>query len=192
MPSILHWPEHAEYTVRGGGHQLCLFWGDPPASAIQAILHAPCDLAVAHLGGVLFLMYQFEGGVASSAAAYARGYRRGYARGYSGAARPGGRRRTGTPGTPAPGPTAERAPAEHEVLSVYLVDADTGVLRGARTLPLSAPMAAALGRALCQEEAKPYRGDYAYGREVARALARYPSVKAMLPQALAYSRYEEG
>ena len=157
---------------RRGGHELRLFWGNPPQAAIAAILGAPCEFAVAHLRGVLFLLYRFEGGIDSSAAPYTRG-------------RTG---RTRTP--PGPGPAAGPAAAEHDALSVYLVDADTGILRGRRTVALSPPMLAALEAALREQRAKPFRGDYAYRREISWAHALYPSAEAMLPRALAYCRCE--
>lgn len=193
VPCVIHWPQHAEYSVRDGGHELRLFWGSPPQAAITAILGAPCEFAVAHLGGVLFLLYGFEGGIDSSAAPYTPGHT--------------DQRRTGSTRTaPGSGPVAgavagpmassvvDAAAAEHdvlrEVLSVYLVDADTGILRAMRTVSLSPSVSAALEDALREERAKLHQGDHAYGKEVSRARSQYSSAKAMLPYALAHCRCE--
>ena len=73
---------------------------------------------------------------------------------------------------------------------MYLVDAGTGLLRGTRTLALSPAVWATLEAALGAERAKPFRGDYAYGKEVARARDEYPTPKAILRQALASCRCE--
>jgi hypothetical protein len=172
-PSVIRWPEHTEYTVRDGTHELRLFWNDPAPATVAAITAAPCDLAVAHLRGVLFLLYRFEGGVALSAAAYTRGH------GEQGGR--GGKKRT--PASPEP------APAEtDDVLSVYLVDARTGMLRGTRIVSLSSSMSAALESALREQNAMPFQSNYAYGREVFWAQSPYSSAAAMLPYAITHCR----
>jgi hypothetical protein len=123
VPCVVHWPEHAEYTVRAGRHELRLFRSSPPQAAIAAITGAACEFAVAHLRGVLFLLYRFEGD--SDAAAP-------YTRGHTGQGLPGSTR---TP--PSPLATGRAATTEPQEMSVYLVDAGTGLLRGTRTLALS-------------------------------------------------------
>src|SRR5689334_20726533 len=74
MPCVVRWPQHAEYTVRQGRHELRLFWRSPPPAVVAAIQGGACEFAAAHLGGVLFLLYRFEGGIDSWAAPYTRGH----------------------------------------------------------------------------------------------------------------------
>jgi hypothetical protein len=62
---------------------------------------------------------------------------------------------------------------------VFLVDAETGLLRGLRRVAMSAGMASELNAAVREEDAKPFHGDDAYRREVMRAASRYPSPAAM-------------
>jgi hypothetical protein len=185
VSGVVRWPEHDAFTVpeAGRGYQLCLYQRAPTGATASAIRDGAGDLAVAYLSGVLFLLYRFDGEAARgsrgwSAVAYTRGGYGSTPRSIPGAAPANGGGRAADPDTTS------------GVLSVFVVNADTGMLRGMRRVALPPEMAARLNAAVRDEDAKPFHGDHLYHREVARARSPYPSDKAMLAHALASCHFD--
>jgi hypothetical protein len=180
VAGVVRWPEHDEYTVpeAGRGHELRLYQHAPTAGTAGTVMGGAGDLAAAYLSGVLFLLYRFDGETVRGSGGWAAAA---YTRGHGNIPRA---TRADGAGSAADPDTASG------VLSVFMVNADTGVLRGERRVALPPEMAARLNAAVRDEDAKPFRGDHVYHREVARARSPYPSAKAMLTHALASCHFD--
>jgi hypothetical protein len=171
MGGVVHWPERAVYTVPeiGQDHELHLFCPAPTEILAHAVTDGDGDIAAVTLSGVLFLLYRFgaEGTPRSgdwSAVPYKRREKAAVRGASADIARPG----TG---------------GEAAKLSVFVVDATTGLLCGLRRIALPPGMANRLNAAIRREDARPFRGDHANQREVVWARSPYPSAKAMLANA---------
>lgn len=176
VAGVVRWPERDDYAVPrlGQGHRLCRFAGKTAGDMAAAVTGGPGDVAAACVSGVLFLLYRFENeamrGHPWSAAAYVRGQHP-------------------APPMGATDSAASLADAANDVLTVLVVDAATGMVRGLRRLPIPAALATGLDAAVRNQDARTFRGDYLYSQEVARVRAIYPSADHMLSRAFGTSHF---
>jgi hypothetical protein len=159
-PDVRRWSEGAEYNWRGGGHELVLRLSRPTAVEVAAVQRAPLDLALWTGDDVLVLLYRFGAGG------------------------------SGIPWSDAPYsihrvPEAERVPppelepGQMPLMTVVLLDADTGIVRVVRAVSLPHGFGAALHAAIRAQLERPYPGDAAYEAEIAQLFRRWPQSKAL-------------
>lgn len=159
-PARRVWPETAQYSYRGGGHELVLFLRRPTPAEVAAVRGGASEFALYHHEDQICLLYRFG--------------------------RPG----EGIPWSDAPTswhlvPAAERvlppatSGAERALLTVVLVDAADGLVRALRTVTWSPAFTAAVHAALRDQAARPW-SEALYDANRTLLYARYPSTEALL------------
>jgi hypothetical protein len=114
-PERTRWLEGVEYSYDRNGHTLLLIWSGLDHQVVEAVRKGRVDLALWARGGVVILLYRIEGACDWSDAPY------------SWHIVPPERRQL------PPMPAAE----ERALLSVILVDADTGLVRVLRAVTMA-------------------------------------------------------
>lgn len=160
-PTRTHWPEAVEYNYRSGGHELRMFLPSPGDGEVEAVRHGAASFALYIEHPVLLLLYRFADTIEWSDAPYSWWMVAAEMR--------------GTPPV--------LAKTERVVLSITLVDADTGIIRALRALSWSAGFSAQMHRAIRQQA----EGSFDQGRfdqTLERIYQRYPKTISILPHAI--------
>lgn len=146
------WDEGVDYNYRSEQHELRLFLESPTPREIKDITKGPARFALAVEGDVIFLCYKL-GDLPWSDSTY--NYHL----------------------VPADQQTLppETTPTEHAVLTIVLIDAATGIVRGLRFVTFSPSFTQALHAAIRQQAARPYPGNEAYDAHIARIYSAYDS-----------------
>jgi hypothetical protein len=165
-PTRTRWDEGVDYNYRSGSHELRMFLGGPTQREIRDITQGPCEFALLPYKDVLFFLYRFGTALPWSDATYSFHLVR---RSLPDEAIP-------------PGPAQMQEP--HDLLTVILVDATTGVIKGLRVATFSPAFTAALRSSIQRQVESPWPGDKEYDRQLAEAYAKYPSSQAMLKDAI--------
>ncbi|XXX79215.1 hypothetical protein WMF30_10615 [Sorangium sp. So ce134] len=164
-PGRTRWPEAVQYQLRGGTHELVMFWPGLAVRDIAAVRRGPCEFALLVQQPVIWLLYRFDGACDWSDAPFSVHLV----------------------------PEAERGPAmavdtlgatTRALLHVVLVDAGSGVVRALRQVSLSPEFTAALHAGINEQLAAPW-DERAYDAALQRGYEAWPTAEAMLAAALA-------
>lgn len=136
-PNVTRWEELPEYNFRSGQHELLLFFRAPTGAEIESVKTGAARFAFTVEHDVIFLLYEFKPGVNWGDAAFQIHL-----------VKPDERK------LPEPEATETRA-----LLSVMLIDADTGILRAMRAITFSPEFTRALHEAIRQQAAAPFDPD---------------------------------
>ena len=60
-PGRTRWPEAGQYQLRGGTHELVMFWPNLSVRDIAAVRRGQCEFAVLVQQPVIWLLYRFDG-----------------------------------------------------------------------------------------------------------------------------------
>jgi hypothetical protein len=163
-PTRRRWPEDVDYNFRAGQHELRLFFRNPSAVDIDAIARGPCEFALLRGRDTFFFLYHFGDAVPWSD------------KPFSWWLVPEDERVT---------PKTADFPEPHDLLSIILVNADSGIIKALRVVTFSPAFTAAIRLAIADQAKYPFVGDAAYEAQIRAYYARYPSVEDMLPDAIA-------
>jgi hypothetical protein len=165
-PTRRSWPELVHYDYREAGHELAIFWNAPSRREIQAVSKEPIEFGLLIEPPALFFHSQFSlmGAPISTANSPYQWWLN----------RPEDRR------LPNPEPTED----ERILLSIVLIDAETGILKVIRAVSLSPEFSALLHQAIREQAAAPFVGAEAYGAHLQQVYARYPTPESMLARAI--------
>lgn len=130
-PERRSWPEQVEYNYRDGAHELRMFFARPNAREVGAITKGRAEFALGVQGPVVFLLYRFPPTMPTWSDAP-----------FSIHLVPENQRAI----PELPQPFEERA-----LLSIFLVDAATGILRGMRATTFSPEFTADLHAAIAAQ-----------------------------------------
>lgn len=145
------WPEAGQYQFRAGGHELLLFWRSPSEREVRDVARGDAEFALYVAPPLLVFLYRFGRMDWSDAP-------------YSWHLVPAAERTL-----PEPAHLAE----PHALLSVVLVDAESGIIRSLRALSMQPAFTAALSLAIRDQAAEPW--DTArYDAALAELYRRYP------------------
>lgn len=159
-PGRKRWPEGAEYNYRAGGHELAIRLSRPMPAEIEGVRRGQSEFALYASGDQLLLLYRFGA--------------------------PG----AGLPWSDAPYSWHE-APAEQRqllpetegaaraLLTVVLLDADTGLIRALRAVTFSPAFTTALHAAIRAQAGQPW-SEALYDANRALLYGRYPTTEALL------------
>lgn len=164
-PERTRWPEVTEYAYRDGGHQLRLFWRNLTPSVVRAVAKGPIHFGLLVRPPVVWLLYRIDGACDWSDAPYS----------------------IHLEGPDAPAPPDPELGADRALLTVILVDADTGLVRALRGVSSSPPFTAALHAAIRAQAAAPF-DRAAYDAAVRRDYAHFPQTAAMVREAVVLER----
>ena len=59
-PNVRQWQETVEYSFRGGGHELCLFYRNPQPHEVQAVERGRKEFALVVDGSVIVFLFRFH------------------------------------------------------------------------------------------------------------------------------------
>ncbi len=159
-PDAPSWPEGSEFNWEAGGASLVLRFDSPTSREAEATRRGSAEFALAVTGDVIWLLYQFSGGVIPWSDCS-----------YSWHLLPAERRGI---------PPAQDTGETRLLLSVILLDARDGIIRSLRTLTLDPEFTRALLGSIRVQASTPWCGQADYDRQIAAAYARWPSTEAML------------
>lgn len=148
------WPERVEYNFRGGGHELRMFLPGLRAREVRAVRQEPAEFGLLVEGDVLLFLYRFGAAIPWGDAPYSWHL-------------VGRHDPSEQILPPEPGSAEQRA-----LLTIILVDADSGIIRALRALTLSPAFTRALHAAIREQAARPWPGDAAYDRQLGAVQAR--------------------
>lgn len=149
-PKRTTWPEGAQYSYRAGAHELLLFIGSPTEHEVEAIRHGASEFALTTDGVALCLLWHFAP------------LRWGDAP-YFYWLVPDAERTTP--------PSIDPAGTTRALLSVTLIDAQTGIIRALRATSWSPAFTAAMHQAIRRQvELGPRH--HAYEHDIERLLSR--------------------
>ncbi len=152
-PSRTTWPEAVKYSYRDGQHELVAFRRRPSMAEIEALTEGPSEFALYVDGDLLLLLYRFQSLELDPVIDW-----------------------SDSPFTIHRVPESERRlPPDdpgHGQLHVLLVDADTGLVTGARTLRLDEAFTTALHGAIREQAARPW-SSADYDRALRQLYANY-------------------
>jgi hypothetical protein len=134
-PGMMSWPEAAQYNYRQGGHELVLFYLPPiDDDEVMAVTKQEARFGVDVEGDVIFFLYRFTGDEDWSDCPYSIHL------------------------VPPDQRTVPPILGNDELvlLSVILVDAESGIVRGLRAVTLSRTVSRALVTAIRAQAAKPW------------------------------------
>jgi len=163
-----NWGEHVEYNFRGGGHELRLFYPNITSAELDAIRDGPARFAFATVGDVIFFCWKF-GDLPWADSTFSAWLVSEDER------------------LP---PAAPSDPAERALLTVICVEADSGLVAALRVLTFSPDFTRRLQRAIRDQLGRPYPGEDAYMRQIARIYTAYNS--AEIAQRLAVATCKGG
>jgi hypothetical protein len=167
-PLRRQWPEGAQYGYRDGGHELLLFFRHPSPREVRAVESGPGEFALVAEGPLIVLLYQFR--LADHPGAVVR------------PAIPWGEALFTIHRVPLDErvlPELPHDPDERALLTVMLIDADSGIIHAIRALTFPPAFTAELEEAIRQQAALPYDSD-SYERLQAGLERRYPTTEALL------------
>ncbi len=155
------WPQMVDYNHRLG-HEMRMFVPDLSLSDVAAIAQGRLDLALVEEGPILFLLYRFAGFGPWSDAPYNWHLTR----------------------EALPEEASLPAP-DANLLTVLLVEANTGILKAIRAVGMDLEFARTLNAAIERQALAPWIGGAAYQAKIDAAYRRYSTSEAMLPRAIA-------
>lgn len=172
-PNKRHWPEGYDYNFRSGQHELRLFLRTPHLQEIEAVRKGAARFSFNTFGGpeVLFFSFGFQtpdGGELNGDGSYSWWL---------------------VPEDERQPPTLDFPPDQGALLTVLLVDAETGILKVIRGIGLGHKFTLALHRAILLQSKNPLPDDYD-GR-LKRVMARY-STRQLLNSGRRYRVGERG
>ncbi len=138
VEGIQHWQEGVEYNYRNGSHELRMFVNKPSVADIQIVREGGLKFYLYKRDSVIFFVYDFTAGFVGGCA-------------YSYHLVPKDEQIL------PPEPASEN---ECDLLTIFLVDARTGILRAMRTCTFSPRFTRALADAIREQAAKPFNQDY--------------------------------
>jgi len=148
------WPEAVQYSFRGGGHELVLFYRRPTASEIQDVRTGKAEFALAVYEDVLFFVSNFGGVDHWDDSPFSIHL---------------------VPEAERTLPPTELTPETRALLAVILVDASSGIIRAMRQVTLSPAFTAKLYELLRAQAARPFPGQVRYDQQIAHYYRRYNS-----------------
>lgn len=163
----VNWPEMAQYTYRGGRHELVLFIRGLTADDLQHLLSDDPEFALCVEGDVLVLLCCIGDDLPWQAACCSWHYV------------PENRRIL---------PESELSDESSPQLTVELIDANNGIVRGARSVRLPAKFARTLHAAIRQQAQSAWCGERKYRRQVDALKKKHPDPVSLLPNAIARTK----
>lgn len=148
-----NWGEHVEYNCRGGGHELRLFYPDLTPKELAAIRDGPARFAFAVSGDVIFFCWRF-GDLPWADSTFSIWL---------------------VPEEEREAPAQPKDPNERAALSVFCVEAKTGLIAALRFMTLSPDFTRRLHLAITAQLDRPYPGEAAYMAQCKRVYAAYSS-----------------
>jgi hypothetical protein len=162
IPGKTSFVEGVQYNFRSGEHELLMWLGSPSRAEVDDIRRGQAEFALVVRPPIIFLMYRFGKAITWSDSPYSYWMV------------PEDQRRV-------PDTTGMTEP--HALLSVILVDAANGLVRGLRAVSFSPAFTTALHLAIAEQAATPWVSQAAYDQALADYYRRYPSSAAMLREA---------
>ncbi|HPS58774.1 MAG TPA: hypothetical protein PK514_11775 [Spirochaetota bacterium] len=144
LPGATSWPEAAEYNYFSGNHELRFFVKNPTRYITEVMGKMPVQLGLFTQDDIILLIYRFTDYKKHLVPVH------GYSP-FSIHLVPENMRTL---------PEMPDGDEHEEMLRIHLVDADTGILKAARTVHLSPGFSAALCLAIIEQEKKPLTADY--------------------------------
>ena len=144
LPGTTSWPEAAEYNYFSGNHELRFFVKNPSRYISEVISKMPVQLGLFTQGDIILLVYKFTDYKKHLVPVH------GYSP-FSIHLVPENMRAI---------PVMPAGDEHEEALKIHLVDADTGILKAARTVHLSPGVSAALCNAIIEQGSRPLPDDY--------------------------------
>ena len=161
-PGITNWPEAVEYNYFSNNHELRFFLKNPSKYEVEVIRKMPVQLGLFTEDDIILLVYKFTD------------YKKHIipVHGYS----PFSIHLVPDNLRTVPDISAD---TEHqELLHIHLIDADTGILKGARSVTLSSDFTAALSTAIINQSNKPLTSDY--NERLLEIDSRYPDNESLM------------
>lgn len=137
VEGIQRWQEAVEYNYRNGAHELRMFVNKPSVSDIQIVREGGLKFYLYKRDSVIFFVYDFTAGFVGGCA-------------YSYHLVPEAEQIL----------PPEKGENDRDLLTIFLVDARTGILRALRTCTFSPRFTRALAEAIRDQAAKPFNPDY--------------------------------
>lgn len=162
LPGRDQLPPGFEYTFRGGAHQLLLVVDNLRRSETEDIAHGSCEFAVAVHQPVTFFLWRFGTSFPWSDSPYSYWM---------------------LPDNERQPPRAWNHGEPHAVLTVVLVEAETGLVRALRAVSLSPALTTALHLAIHQQVTDGWSGAHEYDQALMATYSRYPTTEALLQTA---------
>ena len=134
IPGRTNWPEAVEYNYRGGGHELRMFMANPTAREIAGIARGPVRFGLVVDDPAIVLVYRFEEAIPWSDAPYTIH------------AVPEDQRTV----------PPEIQPGERALLTIIVIDARSGIIKGIRALSFTEQFSRRLHQAIRDQAAKPF------------------------------------
>jgi hypothetical protein len=157
-PTRAKWPEAIDFNWRGGGFEMRMFLRGPTGEEIDGIGKGRAEFALHIESPAIFLLYRFVPGMAMwSDAPYS----------YHLAQR-------ALPEEVAL-PDILPSPQSRDLLSIILVDADSGLVKALREVSFSPEFSRALRQGVRDTSASAWPGDAQYDRLLKRVYARFPT-----------------
>lgn len=132
------WPENVEYNYRDGAHELRLFYLSPPPKKVADVQNGQVRLALYPYLDVIFFCFRFGDQSWSDSP-------------YNVNLVPAAQRQM---------PEDADTAAERRLLTTFLVDAATGILRAIRVVSMSPQFTRALHAAIWKQTGRPLPSDY--------------------------------
>lgn len=161
------WEERTEYNFREGGHELRIFMAHLTAREIADVRFNEAEFGLFVQGDILLFLYRFGRSIPWGDAPYSWHL-----------VPPEGRT------LPEPAHMAE----PHLLLTVFLVEATTGILKAIRQLTFSPAFGAALSLAILEQSQRPWPGGRGYDMQLGAVYTRYPRSSDLLKDAIARTR----
>jgi hypothetical protein len=167
VPGHAEWPEMAQYTYRGGQHELVIFVRAMTADDVQHLLSDDLEIALHVEGDLLVLLCRIGDGLPWQVACHSWHYV------------PENRRVV---------PEPEGLESFSSILRIDLIDATNGIIRGSRTVNLPTDFCRSLRAAIRQQSQREWCGDEEYLRQVNVLKEKFPHPEMLLPFAIARER----
>jgi hypothetical protein len=159
-----------QYNYRAGHHELIMFLPNLSALQVQDVMDGRCEFAFLEAGDVIVLLFRFGGTMPWGDALYSWHLIR---------------QRNPEEATI---PDVDGTEAARILLHVFLVEANTGILKGVRDVSLSPAFSAVLQAAIVRQAERPWPGGEEYARQVEELYRKYPRTRDMLRDAAAKTR----
>lgn len=166
-PGIQRWAEGPLFNYRADGQRLIIGAAAPTAAEVAAVQSGACEFALADEEGVIFFLYRFAPALPWSDCPYA----------WHLVDEP-----DRVPIAVPPGA------ADHALLAITLVDANTGLVRALRLTTCSPAFTATLHTAVIAQAGRSFPGRAAHAERVRRVYARFATPEALLARAIARCR----
>lgn len=168
IEGVTSWPaDRFEYRIWGGGnHMLQLCYGRLTERSIEAFKHGQVHVGIAKLDSTLFFLFRIEGFIDWSDQAYSL------------------RLVEHDEDRQLP----DHVAGTHQVLSLVLVESETGIVRGMRVVTWSKHASAVLHRLLSEQLSDETWTPELHAARVRAVYARYPKSKELVRAALLTER----